>query len=408
MATRTISNAGGNYNATGTWVEGVVPTSADDIVATATSGQLTMNISGAARSFDFTNYTNTLTMNNIWTVSGVATQVFVSGMTISGTSNIAITGAGASITSNGKTIPNLNLSGNKTFNDTLNVVNFAVSTGGVYTGNEINCSGNWTTGTSSIGGTTVVNLTGTGTISFGLFTGTNGLNINTSGALTGNTIGIGLGANTTLNYSGGTLSQMKIKQTGSPITINGNGVEFESFDYEGIAATQSVINLSSQFKVKYFNSMVGTTGFNPATNNQITFAGTGALNVTQSMNLNSLIINSVGVIQYKPYSIAFQTGVTHTINVLNINGFQGITTNTTVSGTYAKLKSATAGTRANINLLNPTQSIIANTDVTDINFTGPAVYTLCSGGTISNSLNVTNGSIFPGSTVSGGAWTFVN
>jgi hypothetical protein len=408
MATRTISNAGGNYNATGTWVEGVVPTSADDVVATATSGQLTMNISGAARSFDFTNYTNTLTMNNTWTVSGVALQTFVSAMTIAGTFNIAITGAGASITSNGKTIPNLNLSGNKTLNDTLNVVNFSVSTTSVFTGNAINCSGNWTTSTTSIGGTTVINLTGTGTVSFGNFVGSGGLNINSAGSLSGNTIGIGLGANTTLNYSGGTLSQMKIKLAGQPVTINGNGVEFESFDDTGVAATQSTVNLSSEFKVKYFNGAIGTGSFNPGTHNQIIFAGTGALNVTQSMNLTNLLVNSVGVIQYKPYSIAFQTGVTHTINILNINGFQGITPNTTLSGTYARLRSSSVGNRANINLLNPTQSIIANTDVTDINFTGPAVYTLCSGGTISNSLNVTNGVIGGGSSISGGAWTFVN
>ena len=66
MATRTISNAGGNYNATGTWVEAAVPTSADDVVATATSGQLTVNVTSAARTVDFTNYTNTsnVSVNN--------------------------------------------------------------------------------------------------------------------------------------------------------------------------------------------------------------------------------------------------------------------------------------------------------------------------------------------------------
>ena len=83
MATRTISDAGGNYNATATWVEGVVPTSADAVVATATSGQLTVNVSSAALSINFTNYVNTLTMNNNLTVSGSVT--LVAAMNISGT-----------------------------------------------------------------------------------------------------------------------------------------------------------------------------------------------------------------------------------------------------------------------------------------------------------------------------------
>ena len=94
---------------------------------------------------------------------------------------------------------------------------------------------------------------------------------------------------------------------------------------------------------------------------------------------------------------------------LIINGFNGITTNTLLSNSIAKFKSSSAGNRATINLVNPTQSIIANTDVTDINFTGPAVYTLLSGGTISNSLNVTNTSIGAntGATATT-AFTFVN
>ena len=74
MATRTISNAGGNYNATGTWVEGVVPTSADDVVSTATSGQLTVNVTSAALSINLSNYNNTVTVNAAWTISGTGSH----------------------------------------------------------------------------------------------------------------------------------------------------------------------------------------------------------------------------------------------------------------------------------------------------------------------------------------------
>lgn len=65
MATRTISNAGGNWNTTGAWVEGVVPTSSDDVVATGTSGNLTVpaGTPGNCSSINLTNYVATLTIN---------------------------------------------------------------------------------------------------------------------------------------------------------------------------------------------------------------------------------------------------------------------------------------------------------------------------------------------------------
>lgn len=56
MPTRTISDAGGNWNATGTWAEGAVPTAADDVVASATSGNLTINATATCKSFTLTGY----------------------------------------------------------------------------------------------------------------------------------------------------------------------------------------------------------------------------------------------------------------------------------------------------------------------------------------------------------------
>lgn len=69
MAIRTISNTGGNWNATTTWVGGVVPAATDDIVATTTSGNLTINVTANCRTFDFTNYHGVLSMPAVFTAT---------------------------------------------------------------------------------------------------------------------------------------------------------------------------------------------------------------------------------------------------------------------------------------------------------------------------------------------------
>jgi hypothetical protein len=117
MPTRTISNAGGNYNATATWVEAIVPTSADDIAATATSGQLTINVASAARNINLTNYSNTITINNTWNINGGAfTNTISSTTNFAGTGTIAFGGVASTMTMNTTNrIPNLTILGPKTF-----------------------------------------------------------------------------------------------------------------------------------------------------------------------------------------------------------------------------------------------------------------------------------------------------
>jgi hypothetical protein len=242
-----------------------------------------------------------------------------------------------------------------------------------------------------------------GTINLGNFGGT--LNLGSTGStatITGGNIGIGMNTGT-LNYFGGTLNQVRVKAISSNnITINGNGAEFESYDQIGILTT---LTLSSEFKVKYFN--IGSASYNYVTQNITNISGTGSLNVTNSMNILSEVFNSTGVIQYRPSSIGFNTGPTHTIASINANGFGEITSNTTGSTAFGNIRSTTSGTRAKINLLNPSASVISNMNVTDINFTGPAAFKI-NGGAITNSLNITQSTIGAGSTSLGGSWTFVN
>lgn len=113
MATRTISNGGGNWNSVGSWVEGATPTSADDVVATGTSGNLTVNVSSACRSIDLTGYVGTLTLNSTLSIgtstpgpSNVALK-FVSGMTLAGTGSILLNSTSSTqqtVDTGGKTI----------------------------------------------------------------------------------------------------------------------------------------------------------------------------------------------------------------------------------------------------------------------------------------------------------------
>lgn len=115
MATIVGSSGGGNWNATGSWVGGVVPGSGDDVQLKSTSGNITVNVASACRSLDCTGYSGTLTVSASQTLSigdgsGGAFKL-VAGMTFteSGTGTVAFVstsnngGVGWAITTGGKT-----------------------------------------------------------------------------------------------------------------------------------------------------------------------------------------------------------------------------------------------------------------------------------------------------------------
>ena len=180
MATRTIAPGGGNFNATGTWVEGIVPVAGDDVVATAASGNLTVNAASGGvglLSFNMTSYTGLLTMNNTLTISGNMTLVAT--MTIAGSSNI-ICNATATLTSGGKVLPGLSLAGTArtyTLADNFQVgafINTSATTSVTLNGNTLSVSGNMIISRTLAGTTNIVyntsttqtiNITGAGTCS---------------------------------------------------------------------------------------------------------------------------------------------------------------------------------------------------------------------------------------------------
>ncbi len=101
MPIRTVSPAGGNYNSSASWIEGFVPTSADDIVWNLLSGNLTVNVASACASIDFTNAIGNITFTASITVSGNC-NLGTGGYTQLGAGGL-IFNANATITNNGVT-----------------------------------------------------------------------------------------------------------------------------------------------------------------------------------------------------------------------------------------------------------------------------------------------------------------
>lgn len=148
MAIRTISATGGNFNAITSWVEGVVPVAADDIVALSngTSGSLTVNVTSTVRSIDFSQYTATLTYTSQLTVTGASlTNVIASAtMSFAGTADLYMNATNQVIRQIGtKRTPSLRLSSTpRTLSSDIYCVNLKPD-GGLMSGNfRIYASGN--------------------------------------------------------------------------------------------------------------------------------------------------------------------------------------------------------------------------------------------------------------------------
>lgn len=274
MPTRTVSNAGGNWNAPSAWAGGVVPIAGDDIAFTATSGNLTVNTSTANLvGVNFTNYVGTITFTGNITTNGVLnlgsggyTQLGASGIVLNGATTITsggvawsrtLTFGGASVTYT--LVGNLTVTG---------LVTFQGSGTTTFTNNTLNINGSLTqTSTGIYVGTTSIVFGGTGTWSnSGGGVIRNNTTINTAGTLTisGSNINYNTGIFT---YTAGT-----VITTGSTLniaaatTFNTAGMSWNNIAITtGTQTLNNLFSVSGTMTLSISTIFAGTAGFSVAT-----------------------------------------------------------------------------------------------------------------------------------------------
>ena len=357
MAVRTVSNTGGNWNATTTWVEGIVPTSTDNIVFTATSGNLTINVASLCNGIDFTNYPagKTITFNNTLTLYGASINLGTGLYTQAGTSGIILIGntGTTGLTSNGviwsRTFTFSGGGGGAiyTLNDDWNFTNnisFTNSNTCTINGFNIYTNGLTSTTTQPTTGTTNINFNGTGTWS-NTSTGAvkNNITINTSGTLT---ISGNVYYNTgTLTYTAGTVvSTGSVLNIALATTINTSGMTWRD-----VAMSNGIQTLTSDLNTEILrinnggNVTINNSGGNIFTltlihSSTFVVSGTASINligtgtwihtltgvISNNLNINTTGTLTIGTNVY--YAIGTLTYLSGKINAKNSTLILGTST----------------------------------------------------------------------------------
>jgi len=246
MAAKVFSDAGGNWSDNAAWVGGSPAVNGDTVTATGTSGNITIDVASACTSIILTNYVGILTFNAALTVGGTVT--FVSGMgTIAGSSDLICTTT-ATLTSGGKVLSGgLQLGGtSQTFTlgdnwSVTGVLNFNGTTGTVLTGTAkiITVAGGLTVGVNVTTATTPgIIMTG------GSWTGAGILRINLT--FQGGTITLLNGSNyfdtKTLTYTSGTIVVTgNTLQCAASTTFVGNDLHWNNVTVTGGGASFSIL-----------------------------------------------------------------------------------------------------------------------------------------------------------------------
>lgn len=444
MAVITISNTGGNFNATTTWVGGVVPAVVDSIIATSTSGNLTINVPSVVVGADFTNYTGTLTMTSSLTTSGAV--VFPSTMTFAGTADFIFNGTQTINSVSSVRVPSVRFT---SVNTTKTITGILKCTDFIKVNQNVSSNGgtvsitNWRTtqqtGQGRLFGTSVlsfddevcswisgaydvavmnnpivINTPGTFSI-IGSQSYPGMINISYSGsrfthiqgAITGDKnlrINPGSGGGTTNN----TISTLDLASFGtwSSIYIMDGGTGNTNFHQ---------ITLNSDLR---FDEMFFSTSANPSdqsyggnlNRNIIRFTGPGRLKggyitsgtaLSNAPFIGAAPVNPNNIVYLRPRILLTPGTPAHTLTGIRVSG---MSYNYGTTASSAIIQSATAGTTAFLNVSDGGYTI--NVDYRDINASGGSVINNYLGSQ-QNCINIATAS-FGGGGSSGGSFTFVN
>jgi hypothetical protein len=328
-ATRTISDAGGNWKDVTCWVEGAVPTNADAVVAQAdgTSGNVVINGTDCvASTMVLTNYIGQMNFADSQMLTVTTTVTFVSGMTLAGTGTLKMLNT-ATITSGGLTFPGSLIfdAGTFTLADTWTVTGSVLSQSGtnILNTNTMNIGGSLTV-TTSLRGSTVIVMNGTGTLSCASASISmySPLTINTAGTITvGAYLTYGGTAANSLTYTAGTFD---IATNSTLLTIAGSctlNCASVTWNAVTVSATATIV-LSNTF------SCSGLLTWGAA----VTFSGNHLITcVGLSIDGKTVVHTLSGNIDCNGN---LTTGIANTTNgAFNINVSGNLTINGNTSGT---------------------------------------------------------------------------
>ncbi len=296
-ATRTISNAGGNWSSPSAWVGGLVPTASNDVVATPTSGNLTINVDAFARTIDLTGYTGTITHNAGKTLSigdsangflkFVPEMNYVVGDPQTSIISFNSTAFQSNITTADKVLGSVIFNGSDgswILQDSLTVSgNLTISAGELDTStNSITVAGDWTDSTDTFEAqSNTVTLTGTGNHTI-TTSGNSFYNLAINGSGGTYVLQDALTINNDLTITAGTLdaSTSNCASVSCDITVNGNWSNADTF----LARTGTVILAGTSNQTL---ASGGSSFYNVTLNGGGTYVLQDALGITNNLTLTA-------------------------------------------------------------------------------------------------------------------------